>query len=128
LVNKILVVDDEPGIRELVQIILQDEGYCVITAENGVDAVQKVKDELPDMVLLDMVMPGISGLEVCRILKKDASTKFIPIVMFTVLGRDTDVKLAKESGCDGYFLKPFTPEDLVSEVKTWIAKRGERKL
>ena len=120
--NKILVVDDEPTIRELAQIILQDEGYSVITAENGVDAIQKVKDEIPDLVLLDVVMPGMNGLEVCRILKTEAETKFIPIVMFTVLGRDTDMKVAGESGCDGYFLKPFSPEDLIAEVKNRLRK------
>lgn len=117
MVNKILVVDDEPNIRELAQIILQDEGYNVITADNGVDAIQKVKDEMPDLVLLDIVMPGMNGLEVCKILKTEAKTKFTPIVMFTVLGRDTDIKLAQESGCDGYFLKPFSPEKLIAEVR-----------
>ena len=122
LVNKILVVDDEPTIRELAQIILQDEGYSVITAENGVDAIQKVRDEIPDLVLLDIVMPGMNGFEVCRILKTEAKAKFIPIVMFTVLGRDTDMKFAKESGCDGYFLKPFSPEDLIAEVKNRLRK------
>ena len=120
--NKILVVDDEPTIRELAQIILQDEGYSVITAENGVDAIQKVKDEMPDLVLLDIVMPGMNGNDVCRILKTEAKTKFIPIVMFTVLGRDKDMKLAGESGCAGYFLKPFSPEDLIAEVQKRLRK------
>ena len=128
MVNKILVVDDEPTIRELAQLILQDEGYHVITAENGVEALQKVRDEMPDLVLLDMVMPGMSGPDVCRILKAEAKVNFIPIVMFTVLGRDTDMKLAKESGCDDYFLKPFTPEDLVAEVKKHLERVRHRKL
>jgi DNA-binding response OmpR family regulator len=128
LVNKILVVDDEPTIRELAQIILQDEGYHVITAENGVEAIQKVKDEMPDLVLLDMVMPGMSGPEVCRALKAEAKVKFIPIVMFTVLGRDTDMKLAEQSGCSGYFVKPFTPQDLVAEVRSQLKRIQKQKI
>jgi two-component system alkaline phosphatase synthesis response regulator PhoP len=122
LADTILVVDDEPRIRELTQMILEDKGYRVITAENGVEALQKAERETPDLVLLDVVLPGISGVEVCRILKSQAKTRSIPLVMFTVLGRDVDQRLAEESGCDGYFLKPFTPEDLFSEVKKYLKK------
>ncbi len=122
MVDTILVVDDEPGIRELTQMILENKGYHVITAENGVEALQKAERETPDLVLLDVVLPGISGVEVCRILKSQAKTRSIPLVMFTVLGRDVDQRLAEESGCDGYFLKPFTPEDLLDEVKKYLKK------
>ena len=122
LADTILVVDDEPRIRELTQMILEDKGYRVITAENGVEALLKAERETPDLVLLDVVLPGISGVEVCRILKSQAKTRSIPLVMFTVLGRDVDQRLAEESGCDGYFLKPFTPEDLSSEVKRYLKK------
>lgn len=122
MADTILVVDDEPRIRELTQMILEDKGYRVITAENGVEALQKAERETPDLVLLDVVLPGISGVEVCRILKSQAKTRSIPLVMFTVLGRDVDQRLAEESGCDGYFLKPFTPEDLFSEVKKYLKK------
>jgi len=122
LADTILVVDDEPRIRELTQMILEDKGYRVITAENGVEALLKAERETPDLVLLDVVLPGISGVEVCRILKSQAKTRSIPLVMFTVLGRDVDQRLAEESGCDGYFLKPFTPEDLSSEVKKYLKK------
>jgi CheY-like chemotaxis protein len=122
LAGTILVVDDEPAIRELTQVILENKGCRVITAENGVEALQKAERETPDLVLLDVVLPGISGVEVCRILKSQAKTRSIPLVMFSVLGRDVDQKLAEETGCDGYFLKPFTPEDLFSEVKKYLKK------
>jgi len=122
LVDTILVVDDEPRIRELTQMILEDKGYRVITAENGLEAIQKTEKETPDLVLLDVILPGISGVEVCRVLKSQPKTRSIPLVMFTVLGRDVDQRLAEESGCDGYFLKPFTPEDLLVEVKKYLKK------
>jgi len=122
LVYSILIADDEPRIRELAQMILEDKGYRVITAENGTDAIQKVEREMPDLVLLDIVMPGISGIEACKILKSEAKTRSIPIVMFTVLGRDEDRDLAEEAGCDGYLLKPFSPEGLLEEVKKHVKK------
>ena len=122
MVDTILVVDDEPRIRELTQMILEDKGYRVITAENGLEAIQKTEKETPDLVLLDVILPGISGVEVCRVLKSQPKTRSIPLVMFTVLGRDVDQRLAEESGCDGYFLKPFTPEDLLVEVKKYLKK------
>jgi CheY-like chemotaxis protein len=117
LAAKILVVDDEPAIRELAQMILGDNGYSVVTAKDGTDALRKADEEMPDLIFLDVVMPGISGLEVCRILKSQAKTKSIPIVMFTVLGRNNDVKAAEAAQCDGYFLKPFTPESILAEAK-----------
>ena len=123
---KILVVDDEEPIRSLAQMILTREGYDVVTASNGVEAIQKAEVEKPDLVLLDVVMPGMSGLEVCRVLKTETIARFVPVVMFTVLGRDVDHRLAEESGCDGYFVKPFTPEDLLAEVKMRL-KESEQK-
>jgi len=126
LTAKILVVDDEEPIRSLAQMILTREGYDVVTASNGVEAIQKAEVEKPDLVLLDVVMPGMSGLEVCSVLKTETIARFVPVVMFTVLGRDVDHRLAEESGCDGYFVKPFTPEDLLAEVKMRL-KESEQK-
>lgn len=120
LVKTILVADDEPRIRELAQMILEDNGYRVITAMNGTEAIRKVEEEMPDLVFLDVVMPGISGLETCKILKSQARTKSIPVIMFTVLGREEDRSLAEEAGCDGYFVKPFSLEDLIAEVKRHV--------
>jgi DNA-binding response OmpR family regulator len=120
LLAKILIVDDEAPIRELAKLILEDAGYAVIGAENAEVAIQKMIEESPDLVLLDMVLQGVSGLDVCKVLKCRADTKMMPLVMITVLGRDSDKELAKESGCDGYFVKPFTPQDLVTEVQKHI--------
>ncbi len=124
---KILVVDDEPAIRELAQMILGDNGYSVVTAKDGTDALRKTEEEMPDLIFLDVVMPGISGLEVCRILKSQANTRSIPIVMFTVLGRDYDVKAAEAAKCDGYFLKPFTPEGILAEAKRCLRNANQPK-
>ena len=98
-------------------MILEDAGYEVITAGDGNEAVQKVMVEMPDLVLLDILMPGMNGLEVCKVLKSDSKTKQIPIVMFTVRSRDEGDELARQIGCDGYFNKPFAPNDLVVEVE-----------
>jgi len=117
---KILVVDDEAPICELARLILEDAGHTVITADNGEQAIQKASNESPDLVLLDTVLPGMSGLDVCKVLKHEPDTRSIPLVMFTVLGGDNDKRIAKENGCDGYFVKPFTPADLVAEVEKHI--------
>ena len=121
--HKILVVDDEPSIRDLVQMILENEGYHVITAGNGVEAIERVRSEKPDLVLLDVMMPAMNGFEVCRRLKdQDSNEDPVRIVMFTVLGSDLDRKFAEESGCDGFFVKPFAPEDLIVEVAKYLKK------
>lgn len=119
--TRILVADDEPDIRNLVRMILEGEGYQVFLASNGAEALQKVEIELPDLILLDVVMPAKSGWEVCKTLKSREKTKHIPIVIFsvlsTVLGDDVSRKRAEEYGCDGYLAKPFTPDGLLAEVK-----------
>jgi two-component system alkaline phosphatase synthesis response regulator PhoP len=119
--KKILVVDDDPHIQELSRMILQDRGYEVITAENGVQAIQRVRDEKPDLVLLDVMMPDMNGVDVCRTLKKmSPEVESMPIVMFTILDDVIDRKRAEDAGCNGYFLKPFRAEDLVAEVEKYL--------
>ncbi|WP_287587139.1 response regulator transcription factor [Candidatus Borrarchaeum sp.] len=117
MTDKILIVDDEPDTVNLAKMILERDGYHVISAYNWDDAIKKAESEMPDFIYLDMVMPGKSGLEVCKILKAQPKTKKIPVVMFTALGRDVDKKLSKEAGADGHFLKPFEAEDLIAEIK-----------
>jgi CheY-like chemotaxis protein len=112
-----MIVDDESRIRDLTRMILEDAGYEVITAGNGNEAIQKIMVEMPDLVLLHILMPEMNGLEVCKVLKSDPKTNQIPIVMFTVRSRDDGYELAREAGCDGYFNKPFAPNDLVAEVE-----------
>jgi len=119
--TRILVADDELDTRNLVRMILERQGYQVSLASNGVEALQKAETELPDLILLDVVMPAKSGWEVCKTLKSQEKTKHIPVVIFSVLskllGNDVSKKHADEYGCDGYIAKPFTPDGLLAEVK-----------
>lgn len=117
---KILVVDDEEDIIDLVQSWLESEGYSVITAYNGKDALKAVASERPNLILLDAIMPRMSGMEVCQTLKRDSNTRSIPVVMFTVLSRSVDVKMFKDAGADDHLAKPFTGEDLIAVVETQL--------
>jgi len=110
-------VDDEPDVLDLSKMILEKKGYQVIVAPDGGEALRRADAEGPDLILLDLVMPGKSGLEVCKILKSQFKTKHIPVVMFTALGREVDRSLVKEAGADSHFMKPFTAEALLTEVK-----------
>jgi DNA-binding response OmpR family regulator len=122
-----MVVDDEFILRDLIRTILEEEGFSVITASDGDEALLKADNELPDLILLDLMMPGKSGLEVCKILKSQAKTKHIPVVMSTVLGREVDRTLTKEAGADAHFMKPFTASALLTEVKRQLAGAREPK-
>lgn len=113
-------MDDEPDILDLAKRILEGQRYQVITASDGDQALRTAETEVPDIIFLDVVMPDKSGLEVCKILKSQPKTKHIPVVMFTALGRDIDRKLTKEAGSNGHFIKPFTSEALLTEVKTHL--------
>jgi len=127
LVDKILVVDDELDVLNLVRMILEEEGYHVVDARDGEEALQKADSTLPDLILLDVAMPGKSGFEVCKILKAQAKTKHILVVMFTALGRDVDRKLGVEAGADGHVTKPFAYEDLLAEVKRHLERTRAKK-
>jgi len=115
--NKVLVVDDEPDVLTLTKLILEGAGISVITASNGKEALQKAEDEKPNLILLDVVMPGKSGFEVCKILKSQPQTRSIPVIIFTVLNRDVDRTLSVEAGADDFLPKPLEPEDLLLLVK-----------
>jgi two-component system response regulator VicR len=127
LLDKILIVDDEPDIVNLVRVILERDGYWVVSASSGDEALGMVNSEAPDLVLLDLVMPGKSGLEVCKILKSQGNTKNVPVIMFTALGRDVDKKLSSWAGADAHFTKPFTPAQLSAEVKRWLIQAKATK-
>lgn len=115
--DKILIVDDEPDILNLARSILERNRFRVASASDGEEALRKTDAEMPDLIFLDVVMSGKSGLEVCKMLKSQSKTKHIPVVLFTGLGRDVDRKLSAEAGADGHFTKPFTPEGLTTEVR-----------
>ena len=123
--DKILVVDDEPDILNLMINNLEAHGYQVVGAPNGETAIQKIEVETPDLILMDVVMPGKSGMEVCKLLKSKGRTKFIPIILFSVLDREVDRKMARDSGAQNLIRKPSTEEEqreLTSEVNKYLQK------
>jgi two-component system alkaline phosphatase synthesis response regulator PhoP len=117
---KILVVDDETYIVELVKFNLEKEGFQVVVAYDGLKALEMIKLEKPDLILLDIMLPNIDGLQVCRILKQDPNYNTIPIIMLTAKGKDIDTVLGLEMGADDYIKKPFSPREMVARVKARI--------
>ncbi len=119
---KILVVDDETDILELVRYNLEREGYKVICVENGEDCLRKAADKLPDLVILDLMLPGMDGMDVCRTLKGDSKTRHIPVLMLTAKGDESDIVSGLEMGADDYITKPFSPKVLLARVKAALRK------
>ena len=114
--KKILIADDEPDILEIIQFNLQAEGYEVRTAKNGTEAIEKVKNFLPDLIILDIMMPGKNGIEVCNILRKQPLFKDTLIIFLTALSDENSEIRGLESGADDYLSKPISPKVLVSKV------------
>ena len=114
---KILVVDDETYIVELVKFNLEKEGYRVIVAFDGIHALEMVREENPHLILWDIMLPSMDGLEVCRTLKQDPNYNTIPIIMLTAKGDEFDTVLGLEMGADDYIKKPFSPREMVARVK-----------
>lgn len=123
--ENILVVDDEEDILELLRYNLAKNGFNVTTAVSGEDALKIVKTKLFDMVLLDLMLPGIDGLDVCKELKKNQSTSSIPIIMLTAKGEEADIVAGLELGADDYVTKPFSPRVLVSRIRAVLRRRGK---
>ncbi len=122
--ESIVVIDDEEDIRELIQYNLSKEGFvvsCAVSGEEGVELVERVN---PDLLILDLMLPGIDGLEVCRRLKSDPKLKSIPIVMVSARGEEPDVVSGLELGADDYVSKPFSPKVLVARVRS-VLRRGK---
>ena len=122
----ILLVDDEPDMLEMLGLRLKKAGYKVITAITGDECLQKAEDKYPDLILLDILLPGISGFEVARQLKKKSVTKDIPVIMVTALiGKDAEKK-GLERGADYFISKPFDPEELLVKIKTILEKSNKK--
>ena len=115
--TKILVVDDEPDVVELVDFNLKAAGYDVVTATDGEEALKKARAVLPSLIILDLMLPEVDGLEVCKILRRDPQTSGIPIIMLTAKAAEIDRILGLELGADDYVTKPFSPRELVLRVK-----------
>ena len=122
--SKVLVVDDEPEAVELVEFNLKGAGYEVSTASDGAEALNKARRIQPNLVILDVMMPEIDGMEVCKLLRRDPATSGIPIIMLTAKASEVDRVLGLELGADDYVVKPFSPRELVLRVKK-LLDRGK---
>jgi two-component system phosphate regulon response regulator PhoB len=123
--RNIFVVEDEEDILELLKFHLTHEGYTVTTATSGEEAVKGVARRIPDLVLLDLMLPGLDGLEVCRTLKKDPKTAAVPIVMATAKGEESDVVAGLELGADDYITKPFSMKVLIARIRAVLRRKRE---
>jgi two-component system phosphate regulon response regulator PhoB len=121
---KILVVDDEPEAVELVEFNLQQAGFAVVTAADGAEALSKARMNSPELIVLDLMLPEIDGLEVCKMLRRDPVTARIPIIMLTAKAAEIDRILGLELGADDYITKPFSPRELVLRIKK-LLQRGQ---
>ena len=124
--ERILVVEDEADLREVITYNLTREGFKVIEAEGGLEGLRKAREHDPGLLLLDLMLPDVDGLEVCRRLRKDPLTSTLPIIMVTAKGEESDVVLGLGIGADDYVTKPFSPSELVARVKA-VLRRGRRR-
>jgi len=125
LAKRILVVDDERHIVRLVQVNLERAGYDVLTAYDGIEALEKVKDEMPDMIVLDILMPRMDGWEVLKYLQADPRYRDIPVIFLTQLAQDADIFKGWASGCASYLTKPFDPREVLVYVERIFQSREE---
>jgi len=121
--ERIFVVEDESDIAKVLEYNLQREGYQVEVMADGADAVDRIVEVAPDLVLLDLMLPGMDGLDVCRTLKQDPAARDIPVIIVTAKGEETDVVLGLELGADDYVTKPFAPRELLARVKAVLRRR-----
>ena len=119
---KVLIVDDEPDAIELISFNLQNAGFQVVTAEDGAVALRKARSAAPDLVVLDLMLPEIDGLEVCKLLRRDPATSAIPILMLTAKASEVDRILGLELGADDYVTKPFSPRELVLRIRKLLER------
>lgn len=123
--HTILVVDDEPDIVEIVQYNLEKAGYTVLVADDGTVALQQARDTSPALIILDLMLPGLEGTDVCRLLKQDERTRSIPIIMLTAKSEEVDRVVGLELGADDYVVKPFSPKELVLRVRAILRRANE---
>ena len=123
--EKILIVEDEKNIAEAVQYNLEKEGFRTLVARDGIRAVEVARREVPDLILLDWMLPEADGLEVCRTLKEKDGTRQIPIIMLTVRSEETDKVLGLEMGADDFVTKPFSQRELLARIKAVLRRTGQ---
>jgi DNA-binding response OmpR family regulator len=122
--NKVLVIDDEPFILMMIEETLKRAGMQVVTLNRSVDAHQVARSEQPDLIILDWMMPEVSGIEVCRAIRKDPDIATIPIFMLTAKGQEEDQQLGIKSGVTRYITKPFSPKALLRTVQEFLGTTG----
>jgi two-component system phosphate regulon response regulator PhoB len=123
---KILIVEDEPAIQELLAFNVTQAGFMALCAEDADSAWQQIRDNVPDLILLDWMLPGISGVVLAKQLRADAHTKDIPIIMLTARGEERDKVLGLESGADDYITKPFSPRELMARVRAILRRHAQQ--
>ena len=123
--TKILIAEDEPDIRELVAFMLRFAGYEVVTASNGEEAVQGATREIPDLILMDVRMPRMTGYEACRIMKASPTLQDIPVVFLSAKGQESEIQSGLDAGAEEYLLKPFSPDELTNRVRIILSKFGK---
>ena len=123
MMKKILIVDDEADIIEILQFVLESNGYECITAFDGEEGLKLAREANPDLIILDVMMPKMNGYKISRLLKYDAKYKNIPILMLTARSQDTDKALGEETGADEYITKPFQIENIVETVKKYLGQQ-----
>ena len=121
VVARVLIVDDDPVIQRLLRVNFEMEGYEVIVGVDGVDGLEKARAEHPDIVVLDIMMPRMSGLDVARALKADPDTASIPVLLLSAKAQEADLRAGDESGADDYLTKPFDPFQLLQRVELLLA-------
>jgi DNA-binding response OmpR family regulator len=123
--STILVAEDQQHVRSLIEYKLRNSGFVVVSAEDGKAALQKAQEIIPDLILLDVMMPLMTGFEVLGALKKNEKTRGIPILMVTAQSKEDEVLKGLELGADDYITKPFSPNELAARVKTVLMRRGK---
>ena len=124
---RILIVDDEPGIRKILRLFLEVEGYSVYEAITATQAISVIQKEKPDLVILDVILCGQTGFEVCEWVKSNPETKNIIVFLFTALNQEHDFQEGKRVGCDLYLTKPQNPKDIVEKVKEYLNNKTPPK-
>ena len=118
--KRILVIDDEADLVEMLSLRLQINGYEVLTASDGQEGQEKAREDKPDLIILDLMLPKIDGYKICLMLKFDEKYKNIPIILFTARAQETDISLGEEVRADAYIVKPFEPDILLAKIKELI--------
>ncbi|MFN8412158.1 MAG: response regulator [Anaerolineales bacterium] len=122
---RILIAEDEPDIRELVAFTLRFAGHEVTATANGEEALNQATQLIPDLILMDVRMPKMTGYDACRAMKADASLKDIPVVFLSAKGQDSEIQTGLDAGAEEYLLKPFAPDQLTERVKAILSKFGK---